>query len=68
MFVCCWLGDVEIMENEHIANKHLTYEERQFIEIGLNNEIICQLSEGRYKRQYVICRFRRKTNYWKRKH
>ena len=23
------------MENEHIANKHLTYEEREYIEIGL---------------------------------
>ena len=25
------------MENIHQSNKHLTYEERQFIEIGLNN-------------------------------
>lgn len=25
------------MEKEHIPNKHLTYEERNFIEIGLNN-------------------------------
>ena len=25
------------METEHIPNKHLTYEERNFIEIGLNN-------------------------------
>lgn len=25
------------MRREHIANKHLTYEEREFIEIGLNN-------------------------------
>lgn len=25
------------METEHMANKHLTYEERDFIEIGLNN-------------------------------
>lgn len=25
------------MKKEHIANKHLTYEEREFIEIGLNN-------------------------------
>lgn len=25
------------MESEHIPNKHLTYEERDFIEIGLNN-------------------------------
>ena len=24
------------MENNHVANKHLTYEERNFIEIGLN--------------------------------
>jgi len=27
---------MEIMNNEHIASKHLTYEEREFIEIGLN--------------------------------
>ena len=25
------------MEREHLSNKHLTYEERNFIEIGLNN-------------------------------
>ena len=25
------------MKAEHIPNKHLTYEERNFIEIGLNN-------------------------------
>ena len=25
------------MENTHLPNKHLTYEERQFIEIGLNS-------------------------------
>lgn len=25
------------MKEEHIANKHLTYEEREYIEIGLNN-------------------------------
>lgn len=25
------------METKHIPNKHLTYEERNFIEIGLNN-------------------------------
>lgn len=25
------------MEDTHLSNKHLTYEERQFIEIGLNN-------------------------------
>ncbi len=25
------------MRTEHKANKHLTYEERNFIEIGLNN-------------------------------
>ncbi len=25
------------MESTHLSNKHLTYEERQFIEIGLNN-------------------------------
>ena len=24
------------MENKHEANKHLTYEERSYIEIGLN--------------------------------
>ena len=25
------------MENNHVANKHLTYEERNFIEIGLKD-------------------------------
>ena len=25
------------MEKNHVANKHLTYEEREFIEIGLKN-------------------------------
>ena len=53
MFVCCWLGDVEIMENEHIANKHLTYEEREFIEIGLNQgrnftEIANDINKNRF--------------------
>ncbi len=40
------------METEHVPNKHLTYEERTFIEIGLNNgrnftQIACDLNKNR---------------------
>ena len=54
------------MEIEHIANKHLTYEERNFIEIGLNNgrnftEIAKDLNKNRrtIAREILKHRFRK---------
>jgi len=57
---------MEIMNNEHIASKHLTYEEREFIEIGLNQgrnftEIANDINKNRttVMREVVKHRFRR---------
>ncbi len=54
------------METEHIPNKHLTYEERNFIEIGLNNgrnftEIAKDLNKNRrtIAREILKHRFRK---------
>ena len=45
------------MGKEHIANKHLTYEERQFIEIGLNNgRTFTEIAEDINKSRTTISR------------
>ncbi len=45
------------MYEEHIANKHLTYEERQFIEIGLNNgRTFTEIAEDINKNRTTISR------------
>ena len=56
----------EIMENTHLQNKHLTYEERQFIENGLNygrnfSEISKDLNKDRttIMREIVKHRFKK---------
>ena len=57
------------METEHIPNKHLTYEERNFIEIGLNNgrnftQIAKDLNKSRttIMREVQKHRFRKKPS------
>lgn len=45
------------MEREHVPNKHLTYEERNFIEIGLNNgRNFTQISNDLNKSRTTIMR------------
>lgn len=45
------------MEEKHISNKHLTYEERNFIEIGLNNgRNFTQISKDLNKNRRTIAR------------
>lgn len=45
------------MRKEHIANKHLTYEERQFIEIGLNSgRTFTEIAEDINKSRTTISR------------
>lgn len=45
------------MKEEHFANKHLTYEERQFIEIGLNNgRTFTEIAEDINKSRTTISR------------
>ena len=65
------------METEHIPNKHLTYEERNFIEVGLNNgrnfaEIAKDLNKDRRtisrktpKHKSYICKSSRWNNIFK---
>ena len=45
------------MEKEHQANKHLTYEERNYIEIGLNEgRNFTQIGRGINKDRRTIAR------------
>ena len=62
------------MENEHVANKHLTYEERNFIEIGLKEgrnftEIAKDINKDRrtISREVLKHRFKKKPKGFDRK-